>query len=89
MVETTLTDSESGEKVRNVSSGFAMDKNGDKALFKAITGARKYGLSMMFKAHWDSVEPEQDTPAPTASKKRSPLQRVVEKKEDSLDAFDF
>lgn len=62
VVETTLREVESGETITNLSSGFSMDKNGDKAAFKSITGARKYGLTMMFKVHWDSVEPEEDTP---------------------------
>ena len=72
---TTLTDSENGESVNIKSSGFASDKNSDKALFKAITGARKYGLTMMFKLHTDSVEPEEDTPsigAKTSRKNATP-----------------
>jgi hypothetical protein len=62
-VDTTLTDSETGESICNSSFGFATDKNGDKALFKAITGARKYGVSCLFNLQWDSAdEPEVDTP---------------------------
>jgi hypothetical protein len=61
-VETTLTDSETGESISNASFGFATDKNGDKALFKAITGARKYGVSCLFNLQWDADEPEVDTP---------------------------
>lgn len=62
-VETTLTDVETGEALTNSSFGFATDKNGDKALFKAITGARKYGISTLLGLQWDSQdEPEIDTP---------------------------
>ena len=71
VVETTVTDSESGEKLSNLSSGFSTDKNGDKALFKAITGARKYGVSCLFNLQWDSTdEPENDTPDLTITTKR-------------------
>ena len=42
------------------SVGFSTDKNGDKAAYKAATGARKYGLAGMFNMEWDSVEPEDD-----------------------------
>jgi len=62
-LRTVATDSETGESTAVESSGFAADKNGDKALFKATTGARKYGLTMLLKLHWDSVEPEEDTPS--------------------------
>ena len=71
-VETTLTDVETGEALTNASFGFATDKNGDKALFKAITGARKYGISTLLGLQWDSDdEPEKDTPdlSPFESKK--------------------
>lgn len=70
VVKTTVFDSESGDSLTVNSSGFAADKNGDKALFKAITGARKYGLTMMFKLHTDSVEPESDQPALSAKSSR-------------------
>lgn len=68
-LQTTATDVETGESITVESSGFAADKNGDKALFKATTGARKYGLTMLLKLHWDSVEPEEDTPAIGAKSK--------------------
>lgn len=81
-VETTVTDSESGEKLSNLSSGFATDKNGDKALFKAITGARKYGVSCLFNLQWDSTdEPENDTPDLTNSTVRPQSKRQVAPKQ--------
>jgi len=62
-VETILIDSETDERISNCSYGFATDKNGDKALFKSITGARKYGISTLLVLQWDSDdEPEVDTP---------------------------
>jgi hypothetical protein len=62
-VETILIDSETDERISNCSYGFATDKNGDKALFKSITGARKYGISTLLGLQWDSQdEPEVDTP---------------------------
>ena len=70
-VETTLTDSETGESITNSSFGFATDKNGDKALFKAVTGARKYGVSTLFNLQWDSDEPETDTPDLTDTPKKA------------------
>lgn len=77
-LSTTLTDSENGESITIKSSGFAADKNSDKALFKAITGARKYGLTMMFKLHTDSVEPEEDSPElRQSSRKSSPKASVL------------
>ena len=55
---TTLTDTETGESIQVKSPGFSADKNGDKACYKAITGARKYGISSLFNLEWFSVEPE-------------------------------
>jgi hypothetical protein len=57
---TTLIDSESGESLSVKSVGFSMDKNNDKSVFKATTGARKYGITEMFNLSWDNVEPEDD-----------------------------
>jgi hypothetical protein len=59
-VETVLTDTETGE-LRVVSSiGYALDKNGDKAPYKAMTGGRKYGLLLMFSLDTNEDEPEDD-----------------------------
>jgi hypothetical protein len=55
---TTLTDVETGESISVLTPGFSTDKNGDKSCYKAITGARKYGVSAMFNLEWFSVEPE-------------------------------
>jgi len=57
---TTVLDTESGEAYSVESVGFSADKNGDKAAYKAITGARKYGISSLFALEWFSVEPEDD-----------------------------
>jgi hypothetical protein len=73
-VSTTLLDVETGESISVESAGFSTDKNGDKAIFKAITGARKYGLSLLFKAHWDAVEPEDDSEE-EAPPRRQPAQQ--------------
>lgn len=55
---TILTDVETGESIEVKTPGFSSDKNGDKACYKAITGARKYGVSALFNLEWFSVEPE-------------------------------
>ena len=75
-VDTTLADVETGESLTNSSFGFATDKNGDKALFKAITGARKYGISTLLGLQWDSTdEPENDTPDLTITTERPQSKR--------------
>ena len=86
-VETTLTDGETGESITNCSFGFATDKAGDKALFKAVTGARKYGVSCLFNLQWDSDdEPEKDTPdlSPFEVKKPPSLFRKPSAKNNDL-----
>lgn len=60
VVTTTLTDIETGETIINECPGFAMDKNGDKGLYKALTGARKYSLVSLFNLDWDAQDPEDD-----------------------------
>ena len=57
---TVVVDTESGEELKIQTPGFAVDKNGDKAVYKAITGSRKYGLTSLFGLDWDTVEPEED-----------------------------
>lgn len=57
---TTVYDIESGQNISVESVGFSMDKAGDKAAYKAITGARKYGITELFNLDWDAVEPEDD-----------------------------
>jgi hypothetical protein len=83
-LDTTVIDESNGESLTIGSSGFAADKNSDKALFKAITGARKYGLTMLLKLHWDSVEPEEDSPALGAKPKsrRAPAHQVIHETPD-------
>lgn len=58
---TTLCDVETGEKIVNTCPGYSADKQGDKSMYKAITGARKYSLSTLFCLDWDSKEPEDDS----------------------------
>jgi len=87
-VETTLTDSETGESISNLSSGFATDKNGDKALFKAITGALKYGVSCLFNLQWDSDdEPELTTPDLNDSPSKAKVQRPASKVQTKTESF--
>lgn len=71
---TTVFDTETGESLSVESVGFSMDANGDKAAYKAITGARKYGITSIFCLDWDAVEPEDDSkdvPRATHSVKKS------------------
>lgn len=60
VVVTTLTDTETKESVSIESLGYALDKNSDKATYKAQTGGRKYGLLMMFSLDTGESEPEDD-----------------------------
>lgn len=57
---TALHDIENGYSMTVNSVGFSMDVQGDKAAYKATTGARKYGMTMLFNLDWDAVEPEDD-----------------------------
>jgi hypothetical protein len=57
---TTVYDIETGQSISVNSVGFSMDKQGDKSAYKAITGARKYGITSLFNLDWDAVEPEDD-----------------------------
>lgn len=57
---TKVYDIETGESLEVHSVGYSLDKNGDKAAYKAITGARKYGITSLFNLDWDAVEPEDD-----------------------------
>lgn len=57
---TTVFDTDSDDSLSVSSTGFSTDKNGDKAAYKATTGARKYGISALFCLDWDAVEPEDD-----------------------------
>lgn len=59
-VETILVDSETNEQISVGSVGFSVDKAGDKAAFKAETGARKYGLLKLFALDTAEAEPEAD-----------------------------
>jgi hypothetical protein len=87
-VETILIDSETDERISNCSYGFATDKNGDKALFKAITGARKYGISTLLGLQWDSDdEPEKDTPDLTDSPSKAKVQRPPAKVQTKTESF--
>ena len=58
-VQTTLTDSEDGSSIVVVMPGYAED-TGDKALYKALTGATKYAVWKAFNlATGDDVENDQ------------------------------
>lgn len=71
---TQLINSETGEQISIETPGFAWDKNGDKAMYKAITGSRKYGITSLFGLDWDTIDPEDDSedepPAPRAAAKK-------------------
>jgi hypothetical protein len=87
-VETTLIDSETDERISNCSYGFSTDKNGDKALFKAITGARKYGISTLLGLQWDSIdECEKDTPDLTDSPSKAKVQRPASKVQTKTESY--
>jgi hypothetical protein len=58
---TTLVDMEDNSQISVGSVGFSTDKNGDKAAFKAETGARKYGLLKLFALDTAEAEPEDDS----------------------------
>lgn len=60
VVVTTLIDAETKESISVESLGYALDKNSDKATYKAQTGGRKYGLLMMFCLDTGESEPEDD-----------------------------
>jgi len=66
-VELTLVDAETGEKVTVVASGYSEDKKGDKAVFKAQTGASKYAYLQAFGLATDD-DPENEQEAKPASK---------------------
>lgn len=76
-VETTLTHASTGDSIHHGTPGEAFDK-GDKALWKAITGARKFALQLLFNLYGED-DPEQDSApdaerAPTTSHARSTSQ---------------
>lgn len=60
VITTCLTDVETTECVFVESLGYALDKNSDKATYKAQTGGRKYGLLMLFALDTGDSEPEDD-----------------------------
>ena len=66
---TTLVDIEDNTQISVGSVGFSTDKNGDKAAFKAETGARKYGLLKLFALDTQEAEPESDGSEPTRQAK--------------------
>lgn len=47
-VETSLVDSATGEKISATMPGYAEDSKGDKAIYKALTGATKYAVWKLF-----------------------------------------
>lgn len=61
VITTTLTDTETNESVSVDALGYALDKNSDKATYKALTGGRKYGLLMLFNLDTDGDDPEKDS----------------------------
>ena len=76
-IDTTLVDTEDNSQITVGSVGYSTDKNGDKAAFKAETGARKYGLLKLFGLDTCEAEPEEDgEPAVTSTQKSIPKQGV-------------
>jgi hypothetical protein len=73
VVVTTLTDAETKESVSVESLGYALDKNSDKATYKAQTGGRKYGLLMMFSLDTGESEPEDDGVSPKSTATSKPV----------------
>lgn len=59
----TVVDAESGDKIETHAYGYAEDKNGDKALFKAQTGASKYAYLKTF-GLCSGEDPEKDDQKP-------------------------
>ena len=49
-----------GSVVRVSSPGMSADKQGDKACFKAVTGAKKYAVLGLFNLDTDGADPEND-----------------------------
>lgn len=77
VIRTTLTDTETKESVFVESLGYALDKNSDKATYKAQTGGRKYGLLMLFALDTGESEPEQDDPDHATPKSQQVKQEQV------------
>jgi hypothetical protein len=73
VVVTTLIDVETKESVSVESLGYALDKNSDKATYKAQTGGRKYGLLMMFSLDTGESEPEDDGVSPKSTATTKPV----------------
>lgn len=71
-VELVVHDIESGEELRATSWGYAQDMRGDKAVYKAITGATKYAYLKFFGLSTGD-DPENETaPTETPALKRPP-----------------
>lgn len=81
----TLVCVEDGSSVTVNAPGMSADKQGDKACFKAVTGAKKYAVLGLFNLDTDGADPENDevtvekseptsfrTKAPSASSVRKP-----------------
>ena len=67
----------SGESIETISYGDGMD-SGDKAIFKAVTGARKYGLAALLGLA-TTDDPEEDR-APAHQMRQQPRPQSEEKK---------
>jgi hypothetical protein len=89
-VELTVTDVETGETLTSTMPGFAQDKNGDKALFKAITGATKYvyfkllGISSQDDPESDEAEAAKPVNEAVSIKKKSGIAPLKKEPEDRL-----
>lgn len=66
-IAVTFTEQDSGDSVTVGAIGWGMD-SGDKAIYKAMTGALKYALRMNFLIP-DELDPENDSDHPTEPRK--------------------
>ncbi|AGY57168.1 ERF family protein [Gloeobacter kilaueensis] len=83
MVRLTITDSESGEVATVDMPGFAADSKGDKAVFKALTGAAKYAYWKAF-AQATGDDPENDAPPGEATSNRRRAVDPIEARRDRV-----
>jgi len=71
-VRAKLIDAETGEYIESFAPGFALSKD-DKALYKAMTGAKKYATRLLYGlASEPKDEPENETPELRSARKILP-----------------
>lgn len=82
-IKLTLTDAESGEALECEMPGTGED-SGDKAIYKALTGAKKYAYKEAFRlAAGDDPEKPEKFSAPSKPTDKPPAQKPAEKPKDS------